>query len=66
MALTTEQQADLEVNHANGQRHQRLESIRLSKEILIENRRLGSGEGTDIAASDVITMATALMNYIES
>ena len=66
MALTTEQQAELEVNHANSQRHQRLETVRLSKEILIENRRLTTGDTSDITSSDVTTMATALMNYIES
>ena len=66
MALTTEQQAELDFNHANALRHQRLETVRLSKEILIENRRLASGDTADITSSDVTTMATALMSYIES
>lgn len=66
MALTTEQQAELEYQQAQAQRHQRLEAVRLSKEILIENRRLTTGEVTDIASSDVTAMATSLMTYIES
>ena len=39
MALTTEQQSELDFNHANMSRGQRLEAVRIAKEVLIENRR---------------------------
>ena len=67
MALTADKQAELEFNHANSTRHQRLEAVRLAKEVLIENRRLDTvSESSDISSSDITTMAAAFMTYIES
>jgi hypothetical protein len=67
MALTTEQQGMLDFNDANAKRHQRLDCIRIAKEVLVENRRLeSSSEATDITTSDITTMATSFMTYIES
>ena len=67
MALTAEQQSELDFNHANSSRHQRLEAVRIAKEVLIENRRLDTAaETTDITSSDITTMASAFMTYIES
>ena len=67
MALSPEKQAELDFNHANSARHQRLEAVRIAKEVLIENRRLDTAaESADITSSDITTMATAFMTYIES
>jgi|TARA_R110000787_G_C13087316_1_gene410881 coenzyme F420-reducing hydrogenase delta subunit len=67
MALTADKQAELEFNYANSTRHQRLEAVRLAKEVLIENRRLDTvSESSDISSSDITTMAAAFMTYIES
>ena len=67
MALTAEQQSELDFNHANMSRGQRLEAVRIAKEVLIENRRLDTAsETTDITSSDITTMASAFMTYIES
>jgi hypothetical protein len=77
MALTTEQQAQVDiqtavenVRHANqsivDRRRVKLEAVRLSKEILIENARSKPVDSRDVAATDVIAFATTLITYIES
>ena len=67
MALTAEKQAELDFNHANSARHQRLEAVRIAKEVLIGIRRLDTAsESADLTSSDITAMATAFMTYIES
>lgn len=75
MALTTEQQAQLEiqtqfenVRHANQMAFEaqraKMESIRLAKEVLIENSRSKPVDSRDVSAADITTFAQSLANYI--
>jgi hypothetical protein len=78
MALTTEQQANVdqqnatENNRASNQaasdaKRAKLEMVRTAKEILVENRRTQSAaDATDITASSVIALATDLTTFVNS
>ncbi len=74
MALTAEQQADVDFNEAirAGDREQeakriKLDALRMAKEILVENRRTQSAaEATDITAADIQTIADSLTSYVNS
>ena len=78
MALTAEQQAQVEIqtaiedNRAVNQaasedKRAKLEMVRMAKEILIENRRTQSAaDATDITASAVTTLATTLTAFVTS
>ena len=75
MALTPEQQADIDLQEAREagrraheiameQRRARLEAVRLAKETLIENARSKPVDARDVSAADVTTFANALNQYI--
>ena len=75
MALTPEQQADIDLQEAREagrraheiameQRRARLEAVRLAKETLIENARSKPVDARDVSASDITTFANALNQYI--
>lgn len=75
MALTPEQQADIDLQEAREagrraheiameQRRARLEAVRLAKETLIENARSKPVDARDVSATDVTTFANALNQYI--
>ena len=76
MALTAEQQAQVELNEAmeaaraatqaaQDAARAKLESVRMAKEILIENRRTkAASEATDITAAAVTAMANELASYV--
>lgn len=78
MALTPEQQAQIdmnaamEANRAATQAAQeaaraKLEAVRMAKDILVENRRTKpAAEASDITATAVTTMADELAGYINS
>jgi len=77
MALTPEQQANVDMNdametsrHANQMALQakqaKLEAVRLAKEVLIENARSKSVDSRDVAAADITAFAGTLVAYIES
>jgi hypothetical protein len=74
MALTAEQQAEVDFNDAmrEGDRAQeekrmKLEALRMAKEILVENRRTQSvAEATDITAASIQTIADSLTSYVNS
>jgi hypothetical protein len=77
MALTTEQQATVDVQvevenarHTNQMALQakqaKLEAVRLAKEVLIENARSKSVDARDVAASDIATFAGVLVAYIDA
>ena len=77
MALTTEQQATVDMNealetsrHANQMALQakqaKLEAVRLAKEVLIENARSKAVDSRDVAAADITAFAGTLVAYIES
>jgi len=77
MALTAEQQAQVDVQvaiqnaqHANQMAAQakqaRLEAVRLSKEILIENARSKSVGERDVTAADITAFADTLVAYVDA
>ena len=77
MALTAEQQADLEyqtalenLRYANQVamvvKQNKLEAIRIAQHTLIENRRNMPVDQREITAADITAYATTLMNYINS
>ncbi len=77
MALTTEQQAQLELQDAmdSGRRthellmdnrRMKLEAIRMAKETLIENARSKPVDSRDVTASDIITFSNALVAAIDA
>ena len=74
MALTAEQQAivdqtnAIEDNRATNQaKRAKLETLRMAKDILVENRRTqAAADATDITADAVTTLATSLDTYVNS
>jgi len=75
MALTAEQQAQVDIQHAievirhTNQlelevRRAKLEAIRLAKETLIENARSKPVDARDVSAADIRTFAQSLVSYI--
>lgn len=77
MALTTEQQAQVDVSnaieatrHANQMAAQakqaKLEAVRLAKEVLIENARSKAVDARDVAAADITAFAGTLIAYIDA
>ena len=70
MALTAEQQADLDFQKAqiNIQRalDNKMEVVRIARDILMENDRNKAVGERGIAASDVTTFADTLLTYINS
>jgi hypothetical protein len=75
MALTADQQAQVDMaiaieaaRHTNQvqliNNQQRMEAVRLAKEILVENARNQTVDAPDITASDVTTFADTLVTYI--
>ena len=76
MALTTEQQAQvdqqnaIENNRAANQAAQeaaraKLEAVRMAKDVLVENRRTKpAAEAADITAAEITAMADDIANYI--
>lgn len=75
MALTAEQQAQVDiqnateaVRHANQleleARRTKLEAVRLAKETLIENARSKPVDARDISAADIQAFAQSLVSYI--
>lgn len=58
------EQLQSEANEKNRQR--KLELIRLSKEILMENARFKSADEKEVSAQDVINLANSLSEYINS
>ena len=78
MALPPEMQAqvDLEIALSEARassslkhtsQNNKVEAIRVAKEILTENRRIKpASEAKDIQDSDIIAFATSLVAYIES
>jgi hypothetical protein len=77
MALTTEQQAQVDVQLAielgrlsaietKEKIQRKQEMVRIAKEIIQENRRLSLvGEVSDITVSDISALANDLLAYVE-
>lgn len=78
MALTAEQQADVDKQAAMEQarveaqatesaKNRKMDTLRMAKEILVENRRTqAAADATDITASAVTTLATDLNTFVNS
>ena len=77
MALTTEQQAQVDIQnatentrHANQMVFQakqaKLEAVRMAKETLLENARSKAVDARDVAATDITTFAEVLNTYVNS
>ena len=77
MALTPEQQAQVDISdaidatrHANQMALQakqaKLEAVRLAKEVLIENARSKAVDSRDVAAADITAFAQTLVAYIDA
>ena len=75
MALTAEQQADVDFNEAREAgrraheqameaRRAKLEAVRLAKETLIENARSKPVDSRDVSAADIQAFAQTLVSYI--
>ena len=75
MAFTTEQQAQLDiqtavenVRHANQlaseAKRAKLETVRLAKEVLIENARSLPADSREVTAAAITAFATTLVNYV--
>ena len=75
MALTAEQQAEVDLNEAREAgrrahelameaRRAKLEAIRLAKETLIENARSKPVDSRDVTAADIQAFAQTLVSYI--
>ena len=77
MALTAEQQAQVDIQnatenarHANQMVFQakqaKLEAVRMAKETLLENARSKSVDARDVSAADITTFAEVLNTYVNS
>jgi len=78
MALTDEQQQDVDRQNAiednrsanvaaQELKRTRLETLRMAKDVLVENRRTQSAsDATEITSSGITTLAADLNNYINS
>ena len=75
MALTAEQQAEIdlsEAQQAGNRAHQlameqlriKMDAVRLAKETLIENDRSKPADERGVSASDITTFAAALNTYV--
>jgi hypothetical protein len=75
MALTAEQQAQIDIQIAiENVRHQaqvamqakqaKLEAVRLAQQTLIENSRNKPVDTREITAADITSYATTLVNYV--
>jgi hypothetical protein len=50
---------------ANEQRRNKMELVRLAKEVLIENNRSKPVDSRDLSASDITAYAQSLLNYVD-
>ena len=77
MALTPEQQAQVDISdaidatrHANQMALQakqaKLEAVRLAQQTLIENARSKAVDSRDVAAADITAFAQTLVAYIDA
>ena len=64
MALTAEQQAQIEYDNASRAVDRRMEAVRLARDILMENDRNKPTGERGIAASDVTAFADTILTYV--
>jgi hypothetical protein len=66
MALTTEQQTQIEYDNAARAVDRRMEAVRLARDILMENDRNKPTGERGITATDVTAFADAIMGYVQA
>lgn len=77
MALTPEQQAQVDLNDAIEAtrfanqsalqaRQAKLEAVRLAQQTLLENARSKAVDSRDVSATDITTFADAIVTYINA
>ena len=64
MAITAEQQAQIEFDNASRAVDRRMEAVRLARDILMENDRNKPTGERGITASDVTAFADTLLTYV--
>ena len=64
MALTAEQQTQLDFDNASRAVDRKMEAVRLAKDVLMENDRNKPTGERGITASDVTAFADAIITYI--
>ena len=64
MALTAEQQAQLDFDIASRAIDRRMEAVRIAKDLLMENDRNKPTGERGITASDLTTFAASIVTYI--
>lgn len=64
MALTAEQQAQIEFDNASRAVERKMEAVRLARDILMENDRNKPTGERGIAASDVTAFADTILTYV--
>jgi hypothetical protein len=64
MAITAEQQAQLDYDNASRAVDRRMEAVRLARDILMENDRNKPTGERGITASDVTAFADTLLTYV--
>jgi hypothetical protein len=64
MAITAEQQAQLDYDNASRAVERRMEAVRLARDILMENDRNKPTGERGITASDVTAFADTLLTYV--
>ena len=66
MALTVEQQATIDLQNGIQARQNKLEAIRMAKDVLIENARSKPVDSREVTAADITAFADALVASINA
>lgn len=64
MALTPEQQAEIEFQKAQQALNQKMESVRIARDVLMENDRNKAVGDRGITADDITAFAQKIVQYI--
>lgn len=64
MAITAEQQAQIEFDNASRAVDRKMEAIRLARDVLMENDRNKPVEERGVSAQDITAFADSILNYI--
>jgi hypothetical protein len=65
MALTTEQQAQIEYDNVSRAVDRRMEAVRIARDILMENDRNRPTGERGITAADVTAFADSIVSFIQ-
>jgi hypothetical protein len=65
MAITSEQQAQIEYDNAARAVERRMEAVRIARDVLMENDRNKPTGERGVTAEDVTAFATVVMGYVQ-